>query len=185
MPQTIQKPRSENWKDWAVAAQNGDTKAYNKLLKDIAPFTRNYLLPRLADPDWAEDITQEVLISVHKSLKTYSGKKPFRPWLMAIINFRKTDFLRKHYAARQDKQTTLDDSEFKTAHVTDPQHSGEYKDVEQALESLPPKQRKIFELMKIQGYTAGEVAEKMKMNVSAVKVSSHRAMQKLKHKLQR
>ncbi len=172
--------KGEIWKDWAVAAQEGNTLAYNHLLKDIAPFIRNYLIGRLANPDWVDDITQEVLISVHKSLKTYSSDRPFRPWLMAIINFRKTDFLRKHYNSRTDKQTSLDDLEFQSTHVTNPAHAGEYKDIENALGTLPEKQRKVFELMKIQGYSAQEVANEMRMSVSAVKVSAHRTMNKLK-----
>jgi RNA polymerase sigma-70 factor (ECF subfamily) len=172
--------RGEIWKDWAVAAQEGNKKAYNKLLTELSSFTRNYLLSRVANPEWAEDITQEVLISVHKSLKTYSGDRPFTPWLMAIISFRKTDFLRKHYSSRGDKQAPLEDAEFLNTHVTNPNRAGEYKDIEGALATLPEKQRKVFELIRIQGYTAQEVANEMKMSVSAVKVSAHRTANKLK-----
>ncbi|MGH1397818.1 MAG: RNA polymerase sigma factor [Alphaproteobacteria bacterium] len=168
------------WGDWAVAAQEGNAKAYNSLLKEIAPFIRNFLVTRVANDDWADDITQEVLISVHKSLKTYSGDRPFRPWLMAIVNFRKTDYLRKHYSSRGDKQATMEDAEFTKSHVTNPTHAGEYKDIESALETLPSKQRDIFTRMKIEGYTAKEVAGEMDMSVSAVKVSVHRTAQKLK-----
>lgn len=172
--------RGELWQDWATAAQEGNAAAYNKLLREIAPFIRNYLVGGLANPDWADDITQEVLISVHKSLKTYSPERPFRPWLMAIVNFRRTDYLRKHYNSRSDKQTPLDDLEFQKMHVTNPDHAGEYKDIEKALETLPVKQRKVFEMIKIQGFTAQEVANEMSMSVSAVKVSAHRTMNKLK-----
>lgn len=172
--------KGEIWKDWATAAQEGNTAAYNHLLRDIAPFIRNYLVGGLANPDWADDITQEVLISVHKSLKTYSNERPFRPWLMAIVNFRRTDYLRKFYSSRSDKQTPLDDLDFQKSHVTNPTHAGEYKDIEKALETLPEKQRKVFELVKIQGFTAKEVANQMNMSVSAVKVSAHRTMGKLK-----
>jgi len=171
------------WTEDAVQAQNGDKAAYNRLLRDIAPFIRNYILKSLANPDWADDITQEVLISVHKSLNTYSPDRPFRPWLMAIINFRRTDYLRKHYNQRGNKQTTLDDYDFQAMHVTNPAHAGEYKDIEAALDSLPEKQRKVFEMIKIKGYTAKEVANEMGMSVSAVKVSAHRTMSKLKKML--
>ncbi len=172
--------KGEIWKDWAIAAQEGNTAAYNSLLRDIAPFIRNFLIGGLANPDWADDITQEVLISVHKSLKTYGPDRPFRPWLMAIINFRRTDYLRKHYSSRSDKQTPLEDLDFQKSYVTNTAHAGEYKDIENALGTLPAKQRKVFELMRIQGYTAEEVANQMKMSVSAVKVSAHRTTHKLK-----
>ena len=171
--------QSQQWTLWAEQSQCGDKASYNKLLRDILPFIRNVLVGGLANPDWADDITQEVLVSVHKSLKTYSPDKPFRPWLMAIINFRRTDYLRKHYNSRQDKQTSLDNPEFITSHVTKDGYAGELKDMEQALQSLQDKPRRIFTMMKIEGYTAKEVANELGMSESAVKVSAHRAAQKL------
>ncbi|MEM7651233.1 MAG: RNA polymerase sigma factor [Pseudomonadota bacterium] len=180
----VKPSQGEIWTEYAAKAQDGDKAAYNALLREIAPFIRNFILRSLANPDWANDITQEVLISVHKSLNTYSPDRSFRPWLMAIINFRRTDYLRKHYNSRQNKQTTLDDYDFQSMHVTNPEHAGEYKDIEAALSDLPDAQRKVFEMIKIQGYTAKEVANEMGMSVSAVKVSAHRTMKKLKEILQ-
>ncbi|MFP4313914.1 MAG: sigma-70 family RNA polymerase sigma factor, partial [Alphaproteobacteria bacterium] len=141
------------WHDLAVMAQAGDKKAYHLLLGELAVYIRNFLMPRLANPDWAEDITQEVLISVHKSLRTYSPDRPFIPWLMAIVNFRKADFLRTHYNRKRDMQTGLDNPEFQSSHVTSSEFSGELKDIEKILQDLPEKQRKIIELMKIQGFS--------------------------------
>ena len=180
----IKPSEGDLWTEYATKAQGGDKAAYNNLLREIAPYIKNYILRSLANPEWADDIVQEVLISVHKSLNTYSSDRPFKPWLMAIINFRRTDYLRKHYNSRQNMQTTLDDYDFQKMHVTNPEHAGEYKDVEAALQSLPENQRKVFEMIKIQGYSAKEVANEMGMSVSAVKVSAHRTMNKLKEILQ-
>ena len=174
---------NDEWGALAQKAQGGDKQAYNQLLTALIPYIRNVLTPRLANIDWAEEITQEVLISVHKSLNTYSPEKPFKPWIMAIINFRRTDFLRKHYNKRDNAKTTLDDVDFQKSHVTNPQHAGEYKDVEKALEELPEKQRKVFEMIKIKGFTAQEVANETGMSVSAVKVSAHRTLKRLKQVL--
>ena len=176
--------QGEIWTENAILAQSGDKAAYNELLREIAPFIRNYIIKSLANPEWADDITQEVLLSVHRSLNTYSPDRPFRPWLMAIINFRRTDFLRKHYNARENKQTSLESADFLKTHVTNPEYAGEYKDIESALETLPEKQRIVFEMIKIQGFSAKEVANKMDMSVSAVKVSAHRTMNKLKEILE-
>ncbi|MCB9984006.1 MAG: sigma-70 family RNA polymerase sigma factor [Rhodospirillales bacterium] len=170
----------QRWRDYALKAQAGDKLAYNQLLKEISSFTQNYILRSLANPEWAEDIAQDVLLSVHKSLNTYSPDRPFRPWLMSIIHFRRTDFLRKHYSARQNRQTTLDDFDFQKAHVTNPAHAGEYKDIEAALQTLPKDQRTVFEMIKIHGYSTREVAGKTGMSESAVKVSAHRTAKKLK-----
>ena len=176
--------REEMWRQWAAQAQQGDKKAYNLLLRDVVPYIRNFIGPRLANPDWVDDITQDVLISVHKSLHTYSPERPFKPWLSAIISFRRTDFLRKHYNARQHKTTDIDDPAFVREHVTDPGFAGELKDVEEALAQFPEKQRRIFILMKVEGYTAQEVAAQLNMSESAVKVSVHRTTNKLKGMLE-
>ena len=159
------KTRGQQWSEWAALAQKGDKKAYAALLQDIHPFIRSVIIGSLANPDWADDIVQEVLISVHKALKTYSPDRPFRPWLMSIISFRKSDYLRKHYAKARDRQTSLDDPEFQSTHVTEPVGAGEYKDIERVLSELPAKQRKIFEMIKIEGYSAQEVAKLMRMSV--------------------
>lgn len=176
-----QPSKSAIWKELALKAQSGDKNAYNALLKDISNFTKNYLLGSLSSPDWADDITQEVLVSVHKSLKTYSSDRPFTPWLMAIIKFRRTDFLRRHYGSRQDRLVAIED--YEDAAVTNPDHAGEYKDIEGALAALPAKQREAFELLKVQGYSVKEVADQTGMSTSAVKVSVHRAIMKLKKTL--
>jgi len=153
-------------------------------LQAIAPYTRNVIIKGLSNPDAAEEIVQEVLLSVHKSFSSYSPERPFKPWLMAIINFRRTDYLRKHYAQREDKTTTIEENyEFEATNVTTPRFSGELKDVESALNALSEDNRKIFQMIKIEGYSAKEVAEKMGMNESAVKVSAHRTMKKLQEEL--
>mgnify|MGYP000144352180 FL=1 len=189
----MDKPPSDNdnherssddlWGELAVNAQKGDKKAYRSLLNEIYPFIKASLIGGLANTDWAEDITQEALISVHKSLNTYSGDRPFKPWLMAIVNFRRTDFLRKHYNKKDHEKTTLDNPDFLKNYVTNPGASGEYKDIEKALASVTPEQSEIFKKLKVEGYTAKEVAKAMNMSESAVKVSAHRTMKKLQDML--
>lgn len=174
--------QAEQWKDLAVKAQSGDSEAYRELLTGLVPFLRRLLAKGLSRPDDADDIVQEVLISIHKALATYSPDRPFMPWLMAIVNYRRTDYLRQHYAARKNVTVPVETIELPDD-VTDTGHAAEYRDIENALETIPDRQREVFELMKLKGYTAQEVSDKTGMSVSAVKVSVHRTMAKLKEKL--
>lgn len=175
--------RKSSWGDWARAAQEGDKKAYNRLLSAVFPYVRNVVMGRLSNPEWAEDIAQDVLLSIHKSLHTYDPARPFVPWLMAIVNFRRTDYLRAHYAARRNTHTDLDDPAFERQHVTESPYAGELKDMEAALAGLPEKQRRLFELVRVEGYSMEEAAGIMKMGLSAVKVSIHRTLKKLQEKV--
>lgn len=179
----IKQSRVDDWEHLARLAQGGDKKAYRTLLNQILPFIRIVLSGGLSNQDWVEDITQDVLISVHKSLSTYSSDMPFQPWLRSIIHFRKTDFLRKYYKNRNLKGDVQNNVEIFEQSVTGTQGAGELRDIEEALETLPDKQKEIIEKVKIQGYSIKEVAQEMGMTDSAVKVTVHRALNKLKDKL--
>lgn len=174
----------DEWGALAVLAQSGDRRSFSKLLKEITPYIRSVLSGNLANPEWVDDVIQDVLVSVFKSLATYSTDRPFKPWLNAIISFRKTDFLRRYYKDRQHQKTSLENPEFIEKHVTNTAYVGELKDIEAALEALPEKQRQVFVMTKIHGYSAKEVARETGMSVSAIKVSVHRTLQKLKGKFE-
>lgn len=171
------------WEDLAARAQAGDKSAYSQLLRDIIPFSKSVLAPQVANRDWIDDITQDVLVSVHKSLNTYSPDRPFKPWLAAIINFRKTDFLRNHYAKRGNMSVPVEDQLDLAADVTSLEDMAELKNIDRELHKLSDQQRQVFEMIKIQGFSVEEVAEKTGMSESAVKVSAHRTLAKLKEKL--
>lgn len=178
----MSKTQEDQWKELAMAAQKGDAGAYRELLTELVPFLRRVLIKGLSRPDDADDIVQEILVSIHKALATYSPARPFFPWLMAIVNFRRTDYLRQHYSSRKNVTIPVESVEL-TDHVTNTAHAAEYKDVENALGAIPDRQREVFELVKLKGYSAKEVSEQTGMSVSAVKVSVHRTMAKLKEKL--
>ncbi len=175
--------QNELWKDLAIKAQSGDKRAYTALLTDILPFIKSRIAGGLSNPDWVDDIAQEVLISVHKSLNSYSPDRPFKPWLNAIIQFRRTDLLRKYYRDKKTKERSKENIDIFGQNVTFQTTSGELKDIEKAIASLPAKQQKIFRMIKVEGYSAKEVASEMDMSVSAVKVAAHRTTNKLKDML--
>ncbi len=166
----------------AAKAQAGDAAAYRALLSDLVPVIRRTVIKSLPNPQNADDVVQEVLISVHKALHTYDPKRPFMPWVQSIISFRKTDYLRAHYAQRENVKVSLDDPDTPDYLVISG-HNGSIKDIEDAFDALPDQQKKVVELMKIKGYSAEEVSQKTGMSVSAVKVSAHRALQKIRDRL--
>ena len=60
-----------------------------------------------------------------------------------------------------------------------------YESISAEVQKLPEKQAAILRLMHQEGYTAKEVAEKIGMKESAVKVAAHRAYKILRQKLER
>ncbi len=161
-----------------LLAQAGDKAAYHQSLTKVSEITLGYLARRIANPTEREDILQEILISVHKARHTYDGARPFLPWLFAIIKFRLTDHLRAHYAKDRKSVDIEKVAPFLTEDVTETTPLPEAIEVGMAM--LPPKHKQMLHLLHVEGFTAKEVASKLGMNESAVKVATHRIYKKLR-----
>jgi len=162
----------------------GDQRAYAELLRETSRMLRPFLAKRLNFTNEVDDLLQEILISIHKARHTYDGRRPYRPWVYAIAKFRLLDHLRAHYSDQLRHAADLSElEEFLQEDVTETAIS--YESISGEVQKLPEKQATILRLMHQEGYTAKEVAEKMGMNESAVKVAAHRAYKVLKEKLER
>jgi RNA polymerase sigma-70 factor (ECF subfamily) len=162
----------------------GDKRAYAELLRETARLLRPFLSRRLSFESEVDDVLQEILISIHKARHTYDGKRPYKPWAYAIARFRLRDYLRMHYA--DQLRHAVDISELENSLHEDVTESAfSYESISGEVHKLPEKQAAILQLMHRDGYTSKEVAEKLGMTESAVKVAAHRAYKVLKRKLER
>ncbi len=66
-------------------AKKGDMEAYEKLVKKYMKKAYNVALYYTKNPSDAWDISQEGFINAWKGIKKFDTKKPFFPWLYAII----------------------------------------------------------------------------------------------------
>jgi RNA polymerase sigma-70 factor (ECF subfamily) len=163
---------------------NGDKRAYAELLQETSRFLRPFLAKRLSFTNEVDDLLQEILLSIHKARHTYDGNRPYKPWVYAIAKFRLQDHLRAHYADQLHHADDLSELEdYLYENVTESALS--YESISGEVEKLPHKQATILQLMHQEGYTAKEVAEKLGMNESAVKVAAHRAYKILRQKLEK
>ena len=162
----------------------GDQRAYADLLQKTSRLLRPFLAKRLSFSGEVDDLLQEILISIHKARHTYDGNRPYQPWVYAIAKFRLHDYLRAHYADQLRYAEDMSEmEEFLHADVTESTLS--YESISVEVEKLPQKQATILRMMHQEGYTAKEVAEKIGMNESAVKVAAHRAYKVLRNMLER
>ncbi len=170
-------------------AQEGDKQAYSQVFQKITPLLRSFIAQKIRNHDDIEDIVQEILISIHKASHTYDSNRPFEVWMYTIARYRLNDHLRTYYKDESLKDKILieasSNSETYIANdnVTEDIDSNEY--IANLLEELPEKQRTIVTMMKIEGYTAKETAERVNMSESAVKVAAHRVYKDLAKKLSR
>ena len=173
------------------AAQDGDRAAYRALLHALLPLLDRVVQSRLrflqaADRD---DLVQDILLSVHASRATYNRRRPFMPWLMSIAHRRMVDRARRN--GRQGVHEPLVDK-FVDAAVAeesterDSRYGDQYGDPEalrEAVRALPMRQRTAIELLKLRELSLKEAAETSGVGISALKVSVHRAMKKLRGSL--
>lgn len=165
--------------DLMLAGIAGNQAAYAQFLTQIMPILRSVVAKKITSAD-VEDVLQEVLISIHKARHTYDGCRPIMPWLIAIARFRILDHLRKHYAQMRHKTCDVDELENILCEVTQEFEANEL--VDELLQEVTEKNKQILTMMHVEGYTAKEVAAKIGMNESAVKVAAHRAIKKIRAK---
>jgi RNA polymerase sigma-70 factor (ECF subfamily) len=104
--------------------------------------------------------------------------------MYAIAKFRLQDHLRSFYADQLQGAEDLSVWEdILPDDVTETEF--DYESISVEVEKLPEKQATILRLMHQEGYTSKEVAEKLGMNESAVKVAAHRAYKILRERLDR
>ena len=166
-------------------AQQGDKRAYAALFHAITPLLKAFVFRRLNNTTDADDVVQEILMSIHRASHTYDTDRPFKVWMFTIARYRLNDHLRRLYKNGAFPEISLEDMthEISAADVTEQRDRHEY--LNRALNSLPEKQKKIVTLMKLEGYSAEETAQTMKMSVSAIKVAAHRAYKSLALKIEK
>jgi len=170
------------WSGWMAAAQGGDKAAYVRLLADVTPFVRVLVRRRCADPSRAEDVVQEVLLTLHRVRHTYDPARPFTPWLAAIAGRRSIDALRRR--VRQAAHEAHDPYAYETFADVGANKEVEASDAAQVLAgliaTLPPGQREALELLKLKELSLLEASRISGQSVAALKVGVHRAIKALR-----
>lgn len=174
---------ADRWGAWMAAAQQGDRDAYRRLLTEITPWATG-LLRRVCGAD-AEDVAQELLLSIHQARATYDPARPFRAWAISIARRRAADWLRRRGRRGLEIEFSFELSET----FADPATNIEAETAEDearrsavaaAVAALPTAQRRAVELTKIDGRSVKEAAALTGQSETALKVATHRAIKALK-----
>jgi len=172
--------RELDWGRRMAAAQDGDGAAYESLLGELVPALRILVGGRLRDAGAAEDVVQNVLLSVHRARHTYDPRRPFGPWLRAITRNAVVDALRAR-GKRSEREAALPDSDL-FADDREPSRAALPLSarMERALAQLPPAQREAVELIQLRELSVVEAAAHAGITVSALKVRAHRGYKALR-----
>lgn len=176
-------------KDWGAllaAAQQGDSGAYRSFLEAIVPFVRAIARRRCWSEDRAEDVVQDVLLTIHRIRHTYQPGRPVEPWLAAIVARRSIDAARK--SGRIGRQEVSNEAAYETFADPAANQSSDMdaaRTVARMMKDLPRGQKEAIELVKIKEISLAEASLVSGQSVASLKVNIHRALKKLRFNLRR
>jgi len=169
-----------------AAAQSGDAAAYRRLLTAITPYLRAMAARHHRDRADIEDSVQDILLTVHAVRHTYDPARPFKPWLVAIARRRIIDRLRVQGRKRARETFLLPEHEtFAAVETNIHEAEPDARALKEAVAQLPESQRQAVTLLKIEEKSLKEASAASGMSITALKVSTHRAVKTLRKLLDR
>ena len=153
------------------AALSGDEQAYAAFLERVAALVRAVTRRKAGSGVEAEDVVQETLLAIHLKRHTWRTDAPVRPWVFAIARYKLVDSLR-----RRGRRVEVDIADYAETLAEPEKDAASPREVERALEQLPPGQRRVVSAVSVEGLSIGEVAAAFGMNETAVRVALHRGL---------
>lgn len=168
---------------WIIQAQKGNDEVFARLVEHYQTPVFNLCFRMLGEPELAEDAAQESFLRAYQNLSRYDPQRPFATWLLSIAAHYCIDRLRKKRfnifsldAERDEDQAPI---ELPDVHATNPEHEmirhEEQEQIQLALKGLDATDRAAVILRYWYDFSEVEIAESLKLTVSAVKSRLHRA----------
>jgi RNA polymerase sigma-70 factor (ECF subfamily) len=173
----------QRWSALMVRAQAGDEADYRQLLVEVAEAIHAFLRSRFGSSEFVEDCVQESLIAVHQARHTYDPRRPFRPWLFAIVRNKAIDYLRRQRTRARVHDHFQTEQEILSQPGSARSEPGERFELG-ILDGLSEPHREVLVLTKVIGFSIAETSAKLGISESAVKVRVHRAVGKLRRLLE-
>jgi len=174
------------------AAQQGDQRAFEQLVRLHDQNVLRLALNMLRSPEDAHDIYQEAFLRVYKNLHTFRFDCSFHTWLYRIVTNLCLDALRKR-KVRREESTTVETSEGPLDRMDtieearaqgDPQRQLLSREVSakiaECLGELTPRERAVFEMRHYQGLRLKSIGEILGTSEEAAKNCLFRATQKMR-----
>lgn len=134
-----------------------------------------FLLRLVADPDIADDVTQEAFTKAYRALASLTPQHRILPWLYRIAQNSAIDHLRRR---RRFTWLPLGALTGTTAEPPAPDEHGRVADrqeLQRTLRSLPPENSAALLLHALEGYSYAEIAEIQGCSLTAVRSRIARA----------
>lgn len=167
-----------------MVAEDRDQTAFSHLFDFYAPRLKSYLMRNNCSDALAEEITQDVLITLwHKAHLFDREKSSVGTWLFRIARNRRIDYIRRDKSGRLDPD---DPTLFpKTVEIEETGLDGIQRDqiVREAISQLPEEQRQLIRLSFFEDKAHSLISEELAIPLGTVKSRIRLAFNRLRKTL--
>lgn len=157
-----------------------DEAAFTELVARYRERLQRLAYNLLPDRAAADDAVQETFIRLWTHARRYNPRHAVSTWLYTICCRRCYDELRRHRRLRNSLPTT------EPTVQADSMEAAELVELlRQAISTLPPKQRVVYQLREVEGLDSEETAEATHMSLEQVKANLWAARNTVREKLKR
>lgn len=152
----------------ALSLRNNDISAFNSLYWKYHGAIYANALKLIKDPVIAEDIVQDVFVTLWEKRHSIDPDQDIAGWLFVVSQHKTIDQLkRKLRQALAEKilQSILEEPDVFTDDITEER----LDTIEKAVDQLSPQKRRVFELCKVQKRTYEKAAEELHISKYTVK----------------
>lgn len=173
----------------------GDEEAFETIVEHYSAQTYRVARAITGSPQDAEEVVQDVFMTIFRKIGSFEGRSAFSTWLYRItVNAAMMKVRGRPETAEEDLERWLPVFDAMGAHMhpaeawsTNPEHILMQRErrevVRSALATLPADYRTIVALRDLQGRSSEEIAEMLGLSVAAAKSRLHRARLALRGKL--
>lgn len=172
-------PRDE---ELLTAVRSGDLRAFDRLYARYERRLFGYMLRILGDREQAEDLFQDVVLTVLRDRGYDPARGRFSAWLFTVARNRCLEEMRR--ARGRDEKA--DDLPAPKSIAEDPEQSiGRRRQVRAAMAGLPPAQQHLLLLKQVGDLTYREIADIHGVAEGTIKSRLHAAMKAFRERLLR
>jgi RNA polymerase sigma-70 factor, ECF subfamily len=167
--------------DVALAA-GGDTGAFERVYARHLARVHG-LARRMAGPESADELTQDVFVRAWQKLGTFRGDASFGTWLHRLaVNV----IIERFRSLGTQRDRFLADGDDALERMPSPRASGDFRmDFEAALARLPNAAREVFVLHDVEGHKHHEIGTLLGISPGTSKSQLHRARMLMRRHLDR
>jgi RNA polymerase sigma-70 factor (ECF subfamily) len=154
---------NEELRSLIAEAQDGSVRAFELLVSSHLPQVRRFARAFAKSDADADDLAQEALVKVYKSLRSYRFQSAFKTWLYSVVRHVFLDAARSRAGRERSQEDPLPTDHARLPSTTEPPDEGlaraqERQRIWKALRELPAEFRTAVVLFDVEGHTYDEVA---------------------------